>query len=135
MDLVIDANILFAALIKQSKTIELLLNKKFQLFAPELFLDEFEKYKDAILTKTYRTEKEFKEIINDLKEIIDIVPNKETENYIEEAKNFCPDEGDIDYFALALKLKCPIWSNDKKLKEQDKIKIYSTEELNKEFRV
>ncbi|MEK6928390.1 MAG: hypothetical protein AABW65_00335 [Nanoarchaeota archaeon] len=32
-------------------------------------------------------------------------------------------------FALALKLDCAIWSNDKKLNEQDKVKIYSTEDL------
>lgn len=35
------------------------------------------------------------------------------------------------YFALALKLKCPIWSNDKKLKEQNIITIYHTHELSK----
>jgi len=33
------------------------------------------------------------------------------------------------YFALALKMKCPIWSNDKRLKEQKTIKIISTDEL------
>ena len=33
------------------------------------------------------------------------------------------------YFALALKLNCGIWSNDKKLKNQDKVKVYSTEDL------
>lgn len=36
---------------------------------------------------------------------------------------------DSEYFALALKLNCAIWSNDKRLKQQDKIKVYSTEDL------
>ena len=35
------------------------------------------------------------------------------------------------YFALALKLNCAIWSNDKKLKEQNKIQVCSTHELSK----
>jgi predicted nucleic acid-binding protein len=33
------------------------------------------------------------------------------------------------YHALALKLNCAIWTNDKKLKQQTKIKIYHTHEL------
>ena len=33
------------------------------------------------------------------------------------------------YFALELKLNWGIWSNDKKLKEQNKVKVYSTEDL------
>ncbi|MBT5021736.1 hypothetical protein HOK51_08530 [Candidatus Woesearchaeota archaeon] len=45
------------------------------------------------------------------------------------AKIICPDENDVDYFALALKLNCAIWSNDKKLKNQNSIIVYSTEEL------
>lgn len=36
---------------------------------------------------------------------------------------------DTEYFALALKLKCSVWSNDKKFKKQDKVKVYSTNEL------
>jgi len=42
-----------------------------------------------------------------------------------------PDPDDMAYFALALKLNCAIWSNDKKLKEQDKVKVYNTHELSK----
>jgi len=60
---------------------------------------------------------------------IKLIPNEEIEQFIDEAMNICPDENDIQYFALALKLNIPIWSNDKKLKEQNKVKVYSTEEL------
>ena len=44
-------------------------------------------------------------------------------------KKISPDINDTEYFALALKLKCSIWSNDKKLKKQNKVKVYSTEEI------
>jgi len=46
-----------------------------------------------------------------------------------EAEKFSPDEKDIMYLALALKLKSAVWSNDKKLKTQDKVKVYSTNDL------
>ena len=36
---------------------------------------------------------------------------------------------DIDFLALALKLKLPVWSNDSHLKKQSKVIVYSTSEL------
>ena len=33
------------------------------------------------------------------------------------------------YFALALKLNCGLWSNDKELKKQSKVKILNTNEV------
>lgn len=43
MKLVIDANILFAALFKDSLTAELILSDELQLIAPEFLLEEFAK--------------------------------------------------------------------------------------------
>jgi len=40
---------------------------------------------------------------------------------------------DIPYFALALKLNCPIWSNEPEFKEQSKIKIFNTQDLRNEL--
>ena len=64
-----------------------------------------------------------------LREKINVIPNEETEKFISKAKNICPDENDVDYFALALKLNCSVWSNDKALKNQSYIEVCSTEEL------
>lgn len=87
-----------------------------------------------IQDKTERTQEEFDELMIILRKRIKTVPNEETEKFIQEAKKFCPDPNDIDYFALALKLKCPIWSNDKVLKTKQKfLTIYSTEDLMKMF--
>ena len=79
------------------------------------------------------TETEIKQILDEiiLRTNIKILPFAEFEEYAEKAKQISPDPNDIHYFALALKLKCFIWSNDKKLKEQNVIKIYSTEEIMK----
>ena len=60
MELVVDANTLFSALIKDGLTAELLFDESLSLHAPEFFIDEFMKYKDLILTKTTRTEEEMK---------------------------------------------------------------------------
>lgn len=39
------------------------------------------------------------------------------------------DEKDTPFLALALKLEYPIWSNDKHFKKQEKIQVYTTEDL------
>jgi len=129
MDLVIDANILFAALIKESVTKELILSNGINLFAPEFLFEEFYKYKEEILKKTNRSLEEFNEIFMILTNIITLIPEEEFSLFLEKAKSISPDENDSVYFALALKLNCAIWSNDKKLKNQDKIRVYSTQDL------
>ena len=55
MILVVDANILFAALIKNSLTAELMFNSDFQLYTCEFIIDEFFKYEKEIIKKTHRT--------------------------------------------------------------------------------
>jgi len=129
MDLVIDANILFAALIKESVTKELILSNGINLFAPEFLFEEFYKYKEEILKKTNRSLEEFDEIFMILTNIITLIPEEEFGLFLEKAKSISPDENDSVYFALALKLNCAIWSNDKKLKNQDRIRVYSTQDL------
>lgn len=127
--LVIDANILFSALIKNSLTAELIFEEDIMLSTPEFVIEEFLKYEDLILKKTSRTREEFIQIMHVLKDVITVVPKEEYSLFIREAEKFSPDEKDIMYLALALKLKCAVWSNDKRLKKQDKVKVYSTEEL------
>lgn len=129
MNLIIDANILFASLIKEGKTIEILLSPFFNFYAPEFLFEEFERYEKEILRKTHRNEEDFLEIFEKLKEMITIIPREDYKEKASLAEEISPDEKDFDYFALALKLNCAIWSNDRKLKEQNRVKVYTTEEL------
>ena len=134
MLLVIDANVLFSALIKNSLTAKIIFEEDIILSAPEFVIEEFLKYEDSIAKKISRTREEFTQIMHMLKDIIMVVPKEEYSNFIVEAEKFSPDEKDVMYLSLALKLKCAVWSNDKKLKQQDRVKVYSTEDLRNEFR-
>ncbi len=131
MDLVIDANVLFSALIKDSFSYNILFSGKFHLFTPEYIFTELEKHKEEILEKTERTTEEFFRLVEILKRRISIIPLEELVPFIEEAEKLTPDPDDMAYFALALKLNSAIWSNDKKLKDQNRIKVYNTYELSK----
>ncbi len=57
----------------------------------------------------------------------------EFEEFLKEAETISQDKNDVQYIALALKLRLPIWSNDKDLKQQNKIIIYHTHDLIKIF--
>lgn len=129
MKLVVDANVFFSAFIKEGKTIEILLNPSFRFYTPIFVFDEIEEHKEEILRKTSRTNEELQDLIDNLLGFIELAPNIEIISFIEESKKISSDLDDLAYIALALKLNCAIWSNDKKLKEQNKVKVYSTEDL------
>lgn len=60
---------------------------------------------------------------------IKFISFSEFNEFIQKAKEICPDINDTEYFALALKFNCPIWSKDKILKKQNEIQIINTFEL------
>ncbi len=129
MKLVVDANVLFSAFIKEGKTIELLLNPSFIFYTPIFVFEEIEEHKNEIIEKMKRTKEEIQDLIDNLLSLIKLIPKQEIIQFIGEAEGITNDLDDVAYIALALKLNCAIWSNDKKLKEQGRIKVYSTEEL------
>ncbi|NYZ74335.1 DNA-binding protein [Candidatus Micrarchaeota archaeon] len=129
MDLVVDANIIFAALVKDGATIDLLLEPEVHLFAPEFLFEEILKHKDELLDKTRRGAEELDGIFDILEQKITIIPKEDFEPFLREASKISPDPDDVVYFALAIRIDAAIWSNDRKLKEQNRVKVYSTKDL------
>jgi len=129
MILVIDANVLFSALIKNSLTVELIFNEDMQLYTCEFIIEEFFKHEKEIMEKTHRTKEQFITIMHQLKDIIAVIPEDEYSKFMAEAEKLSPDPNDTIYFALAMKLNAGVWSNDKRLKKQDRIKVYKTSEV------
>jgi predicted nucleic acid-binding protein len=133
VDLVVDANILFAALIKNSKTSDLLFREELHLFTPEFIFTEFSKYQRFLLLKTHRTKDDFQKLFELFERQISVFPLSEISPYFKKAIKISPDPKDVPYFALAIMLNAAIWSNDKLLKNQSDIKIFSTEDLIEHF--
>ena len=129
MQIVIDTNVILSMLIRPGKPIDTFFNQRLQICAPALLFSEFENNKDDALEKTRLEAEEFELLYNILKANTAVIQEEDFLLFRERAKEICPDPKDIVFFALAVYLKCPIWSNEKKLKKQDVVTVYATHEL------
>jgi predicted nucleic acid-binding protein len=129
MKLVVDTNVVMSALIKNSVSRSLIFNPKLELFLPDFSLKEIEKYSPEILKKSGMKKAEFDLLLQLILSNFLVARRKKYENHLKKAEKICPDKNDIVFLALALSLKIPLWTNDKSLKNQSLVKVYSTEEL------
>ena len=132
MKLVLDTNIFISALLRDSKVRELIVNSPLPLIFPEAILDELRKHEDELLEKSGMLRKDYEKIINTLLTYAKIVPTETLKAYREEALRIV-EQIDIDdaiFFAAALATPpAIIWSEDKKLKKQDKVIVLNTAEI------
>ena len=129
MKLVVDANVLFSALIKDSGTRRLFFEERLEIYAPEYLFEEFAEHRDEIIQKAHRSEAEFWEVIGILQSKISIVPVSEFEKFMGRAQDVSPDKDDAVYFAVAFAIKGAIWSNDRNLKSRHAVRILNTSEI------
>lgn len=132
MKLVVDANVIFSALLKDGKTRELLLDDRLEIFAPLFIKEEILKYKSYLSKKSGHNQEELILLINRLISLANIkfIDPFAREEYINVARRISPDPKDVPYIATALFQACPLWSNDRKLKERQAIvKVITTKEL------
>ncbi len=129
MRLVVDSNVVFAALIAQNYSLDLLFNDEFQFIAPEFIRIEIEEHKDEIQKKAGLTGDESQTLLDAIFRYVKLVPKEDYESFKEKAKAISPDKDDWPFFALAIRENCPILSNDKMLKQQSAVTVYSAHEL------
>lgn len=131
MQLVVDVNPVFSALVTKgnsSKVFELNRKlKRFEFVMPEFLFLEIGRRMDRLLSKSGLTKEEISEAFSIIKQNITPVPFSDFSDKLPEAMKL--NFKDSQYLALALKLDCPIFSGDKDLKKQGKVKVFSPREL------
>ena len=132
MKLVVDTNVLIAGLLKDSATRKILLHPLFHLSVPECAFDEIERHKDELLEKSGLTKHGFHQILDGLKRRLENVPMQDFASFyptaLELMKNI--DETDAPFIALALSFENDgVWTNDVHFERQQKVRIWSTDEL------
>lgn len=130
MELVVDATVLFAAIIGKGKTNDLFFKDELKLVALPYLIKEFNKNVGTIANICGVPEDKVKEVFEILKARIEVFPIYKFSDEIQsKAEKLAPHSKDVPYFALALHLGCAIWSREDDFKKQGEVKIYSTSEL------
>jgi predicted nucleic acid-binding protein len=129
MYFVVDTNVLFSFFKENSATHRILSEMQLGLFAPEYALAEIKEHAGEIRKKTGISTAEFSEVMKRLVLIVEFVPISDYADSLKEAAKTARDKDDIDFFALALKLELPIWTNDAGFKQQKKVAVIETGEL------
>ncbi|MBN2250593.1 MAG: PIN domain-containing protein [Candidatus Altiarchaeota archaeon] len=126
MKLVADANILFSIAKPDSAANDIMERYALRLYSPDYVLSELKEHRGELEKKTGIP---FGEIILSLKEKITFIETAAYRHLLKKALNNLKDPEDALYLALALTLKCPVWSNDRHLKDQKLVPALTTKEL------
>lgn len=129
MELVVDTNVIFSAIVRNSVTRILLLNPNLILYSPEGLISELDEHKEEIRAKSKLNEKRYDELMAVLLSKIKLEPKETIAPFLKEALEFSPDKDDSPFLALCLAKGIALWSNDKPLKQQSFVKVLSTAEL------
>ncbi|RLG09160.1 MAG: hypothetical protein DRN64_04240, partial [Thaumarchaeota archaeon] len=90
MLLVVDANVVFSALIKEGATLRLFefnsIFKIFELIAPEFIWDEIEEHKEEIIRKSKLSEEELERVLEFIRSEIVSIPKEYFSEFLEKAK-------------------------------------------------
>ena len=99
---------------------------------PSFIFEEAEKHKDELLIKSGMNEQEFNRLLGLILRKVILVYSETLYPYYKEASEIAKniDIDDTLFFACALAYpESVIWSNDKDLKNQTKVKILNTSEI------
>ena len=132
MKIIIDLNVLFSAMIRDSTTRTIIVNSEFEFYFPEPSLHKIRKYKEYVLEKTGFSEEEYSQLLRLLFKYIKIIPTEQIEKNWDKAMQIMAyiDEEDVTFIASALELSdAIIWSDDKDFDKQQKIAVFKTNEI------
>jgi predicted nucleic acid-binding protein len=131
MKFVIDTNVLFSALLRDSITRKIILSDVFDLYVPEYLYDEIARHDDLILEKSKLSTTEYMALLLLFQKHTKIVKHEVYQRTMPLAEQTMKeiDVTDSPFLALALAIGSPIWTNDGHFKRQNLVDVYTTNEL------
>jgi predicted nucleic acid-binding protein len=120
VNVIVDVNIIFSALLKeQSRFRTVLLDESNSFYSPDYLATELLNKQERLLKYTSLDKSLLDELLRMLIRRIHFVP----ENFVsmqcrKKAWELCKDvdEADVPYVALAIEMRLPLWTGDEKLK-------------------
>ncbi len=131
MKLVVDANVIIAALIKNGKSREILASGKFKFVTSDFVKEEVQKYIPLIKEKSGMDDHTLEVLTALIFEEIETIPRIEYEKELKKAEEIMKEDlKDSTYVACYLALKCDgIWTHDPHYYRKQAIKPFRTIDL------
>lgn len=130
--LVVDTNILIAAMLKDSTARKILLSAPIDFYVPEFAFEEIEEHINELSKKNKLPADTNREVLGIIRGHLHIVKKEDIENVYSEAEEIMKDI-DVDdsaCLAAALSMECDgIWSHDRHLTKQDRVRIWLIKDL------
>ncbi|MFH0859857.1 MAG: PIN domain-containing protein [Candidatus Altiarchaeota archaeon] len=130
--LVLDANVFFSALVKDSFTRKLILELPLYFYTPDVLIAEITANLDIISQKNKLTSAENRQILHKLMEYVTLVEYGQYESWLKKAHRIMKDvdPADTPYLALAMSFQNDgIWSDDKHFQKQETVKVWKTKDI------
>jgi predicted nucleic acid-binding protein len=132
MKIVVDANVVFAALTKNSITRELLLYLFIKYYSPDFLLSELQKHKKELMAKSHLSDAAYGETIRLLLSNVKVVSRFAYGSEIKRALKVIGylDKDDVAYLALSAAIEADgIWTYDKHFEKQREVKALKTKDI------
>lgn len=129
--LVVDANVLFGALLRDSTNRNLILHGQLDLHAPDWLWGELERNKAFLVKKSRATNAAFDLLIEGLQDHVRSIPLATIEPHMPVALERLGkrDELDAPYVAAAVAINGGVWSHDKALAKRAGVPVLTTRDI------
>jgi len=137
MRIIVDTNVILSALIKEGTTRAILTNPLTEFYTIEFAIKEIRKYKSLVIEKSGLSGEEFEVMLSLVMSNVKVIEKCQIEGKINESKELIEKVDPKDVPILACAITIPndgLWSEDKHLKKQNKIKVYTTKEIMEEIK-
>ena len=140
MFVVVDVNVIISSLLNKGDSLNVfILNymfNKFDFVIPEFFLIELNKHISEIRRISKLLDEDIIRVADFIVRQVNNISQSEFEKFLPKAREIAKEHPkDIPYIALSLKLNCPIFSGDKKLKAIYSENVLSPKEMLNKFYV
>lgn len=131
MRLVVDTNVLFAAALRDALTRRLVLQGQHRLYVPPATLEEMDRHWPELVERAGTPEDLGRAVVRRLLARLTLVPAEALRATLPAARAAVADidPDDAPFVAAALAVGCDLWSNDKPLRRQRVVRVWSTGEL------
>lgn len=132
MNIVLDTNIIIAALLKDATVRKILLEQKHEFYLPEYALKELARYTPEIIARAAVPEGSMENVLTEILRYVQLIPDHHLKRHMPLAESIMKDidSRDASFIAACFAVHADgILSFDNHFRQQHAVRVFSIEEL------